>query len=136
MTEESNPEEQSRESWYVDLGWYGPNRRSFFTLARCCLCPKCHKKLKADKEEVAADKLIEAIGKCCSNQPGYITAEMPVIESVFRILLANNNRPMDTAELGERLRGWRGSVPGGSSGNVLSRLLGNDRYYGISCLKD
>ena len=134
MSEETTTteEEQNDESWFIDLNWYGANNRSFSVIAGKCLCDKCRKKLKADTEEVAAKKLIDAISGCCSEQPEYITGEMPVLESVFRIMLAGGNKPLKMQELVERLIERRGSVPGGSSGEMLVRLLRKDRFYGLS----
>ena len=38
-----------------------------------------------------------------AQQEGFITANTPVVESIFRLLLANGNRPMTPAEIGEKL---------------------------------
>ncbi|MGC8786371.1 MAG: hypothetical protein ACP5Q1_02980 [Anaerolineae bacterium] len=45
----------------------------------------------------------EAIRSCCSLKPDYITQEQPLIESIFRILLANGNKPLSILEIHERV---------------------------------
>jgi len=129
---ETRNNEQTEEYWFVDIDGYEENDRSFSILAAGCLCSKCRKKLKADTGEVPVEKLIEAVRSCCSKQADYITSEMPVLESVFRIILANGNKPLKTEDLAARLMERRGSIPGGGSGNVLLRLLKNDGFYGIN----
>ncbi len=132
MNEETTDTERVEERWFIDLDWYKSNSRSFSTLAQRCLCGKCRKKLKVEAGEVPAGKLLAAIKGCCSKQPGFITGELPVLESIFRVLLANGNQPVDVEELGNLLREWRGGSPGGSSGEKLSRLLRSDRFYGFN----
>ena len=39
------------------------------------------------------------IKDCCSQQPDFIISELPILESVFRILLTSGNQP-------KLLRGW------------------------------
>jgi hypothetical protein len=39
----------------------------------------------------------------CARQPGYLTAENTLVDSVFRILLANGNSPVSSNELSRRL---------------------------------
>ena len=130
--EEKNGEEEVKELWHINLDWYQENRRSFHALAQRCLCDNCRKKLKADEGEVTPGKLISAINECCSQQPEFITSGLPVMESIFRIMLAGGNEPLDIAKIGENLRRWRGGSPGSTPGEMLTRLLYNDRYYGLS----
>lgn len=119
--------DQVRLRWFIDLDWYQSNKRSFFTLAQNCLCPKCRQQLKVEEGEIAAADLLKASKNCCSREPGFITGGLPILESIFRLFLANGNQPLDLEELGEQLSERRGRT----SVEVLSRLLESDRYYGI-----
>lgn len=123
--------DQVKPCWSIDLDWYQPNNRSFFTLARGCLCPKCRKQLKADEGEVSATDLLVAINDCCSQKPGFITGETPILESVFRFFLASGNQPLELEELGKQVSEWRGGDSYRTSVEMLSRLLERDQYYGI-----
>jgi len=121
--------------YFIDLDWYRQNNRSFFALAQSCLCPTCREQLKAGEEEIAAD-LIVAIRDCCSKTPGFITRELPILESIFRLFLANGNQPLDLEELGKQLSEWRGGYTHTMSPQILSSLLSTDQYYGLRQVED
>jgi len=123
--------DQDRQRWSIDLDWYQLNNRSLSTLAQDCLCPKCRKRLKAEEREISAADLLTAIKDCCSKKLGFITGELPVLESIFRLFLANGNQPLDLEELSKQLSEQRGGSPYRTSIEVLSRLLDSDQYYGL-----
>ncbi len=123
--------DQDRQRWSIDLDWYQLNNRSFSTLAGECLCPKCRKRLEVEEREIPAADLLAAIKDCCSEEPGFITGELPILESIFRLFLANDNQPLDLEELSKQLSEQRGGSPYRTSIEVLSRLLDSDQYYGL-----
>jgi len=133
--EEISPD-QVRQGWFIDLDWYQRNIRSFFTLAGNCLCPKCRQRLRVEEREIPAAELLAAVKDCCSKEPGFITAELPILESVFRLFLANGNQPIDLDELGKQLSERRGGETYRTSAEILSRLLKNDQYYGLRPFSD
>jgi len=120
--------EQVKPCWSIALDWFQQNNRSFSALAESCLCSKCQKRLKG---EVSAADLLTTIRDCCSKTPGFITGELPVLASVFRLFLANGNQPLDLEELGRQLSERLGGDTYRTSVEVLSRLLKSDRYYGL-----
>jgi hypothetical protein len=117
--------------WFIDLDWLEQNNRSFFALAQGCLCPRCRERLEVSKGEISAADLLATIKGCCSRTPGFVTDRSPILESIFRIFLANGNQPLDLEELGKHLAERRGGDAQRTSAEVLSRLLGNERYYGL-----
>jgi hypothetical protein len=128
--------QQSKEKWFIDKDWFRINNRSLSILSRGCLCPECLKRFNQDTRSVSDDKLIKSIKDCCSRTPGYISATTPILECVFRIILANGNTPLPLEDimrqLGER---WGVSIYRVSE-PVLYTLLNNDRYYGLSRMED
>ena len=122
---------QPTSKWVIELGWYEVNNRSFIDLARRSLCPKCVDKLQKKKKKAGTDDIMAAIKDCCSRNPDFITAKLPIMESSFRVLLANGNQPMDTITLSRELNLHRGGDSFGVPPEVLDRLLSNDRWYGI-----
>jgi len=120
--------EQVRPGWFINLDWFQQNDRSFSALAQGCLCPKCQKRLKG---EISATDLLTTIKDCCSKTPGFITGELPILASIFRLFLANGNQPLDLDEMERQLRDWRGGDTYRTSTEILSRLLKNDQYYGL-----
>lgn len=120
--------EQVRSRWFIDLDWYQQSNRSFAALAQNCLCPKCQKRLK--EGEISPEDLVSTIKDCCSQNPDFITDNLPILERIFRLFLANGNQPLDLEELGEQLRERHGGIYPIST-KVLFRLLGSDQYYGL-----
>ena len=121
----------SEAQWTIDLNWLKNNRRSFSTLAGDALCAKCRKKLKADTTEVKPADLLKAVQSCCSKYNDFITPSVPFMESIFRVFLANGNKPLTLEELGKQLTQRRGADVSRTSVAFLSRLMQNDDFYGI-----
>lgn len=128
--------DQPQPQWFIDLEWYERNNRSFSLLAKRCLCPKCSKRLKANGKDIPADALLSAIKKCCSKTPGFITDRTPILESVFRVLLAAGSQPLNLEELSMQLSERRGGNTIRTSVSILSRLLSTDRYYGFCSVQE
>ncbi len=128
MNKEDTSTDRINPRWFIDLDWFQQSNRSFLALTRGCLCPGCRERLKG--EVVAAD-LLTAIQDCCAKAPDFISGELPILESAFRLFLANGNQPLDLEELGRQLSEWRGGDTYRTSAEILSRLLGNDQYYGL-----
>jgi len=124
-------DEQPAERWFIDLEWLEQHDRSFLVLATGCLCPDCREQLEGGKEPISAADLLAHIRDCCSQTPGFITGKSPISESVFRLFLANGNQPLALAELASQLVERRGDAPQRASAEFLSRLLGNEWYYGL-----
>ena len=117
--------------WFIDLDWLEQQNRSFLALAQGCLCPKCRERLEKGKKQFSAADLLANIKDCCSQTPGFITDRSPILESVFRLFLANGNQPLDLEELGKQLAEWRGGNSHRTSAEILSRLLSHDQHYGL-----
>lgn len=115
--------------WFIDLDWLEQHNRSFLALAQGCLCSKCTKKQK-DTEPISPAELISGIEGCCSKSSEFITSELPILDSIFRLFLANGNQPLSLQELSKQLAKRRGDSPR-TSVEVLSCLLGDERYYGL-----
>jgi hypothetical protein len=114
--------------WFIDLDWLEQHNRSFLALAQGYLCAKCAKKQKGDAGPV---ELISSIEDCCSKSPEFITAKSPILDSIFRLFLANGNQPLSLEELSKQLAKRCGDDSPRLPVEVLSRLLGDERYYGI-----
>ena len=133
MNKQDLTNDQVEQRWSIDLDWYQQNNRSFLALAQRCLCPKCREQFKG---EMSADDLLTTIKDCCSKTPDFITDELPILESIFRLFLANGNQPLDVDELGNQLNELRGGDTYRTSPEILSRLLQSDHYYGLREVRD
>jgi hypothetical protein len=129
--EEEMSAEQSHTRWFIDLDWYHRNNRSFHMLAQRHLCPECTKKLGAKGADISEDELFKAIKDCCSHSSDFITEQLPILESIFCVLLANDNQPLNLEEMGKQLSERRGGDAYRTSPEIMSRLLQRDQYYGF-----
>ena len=126
--------DQPKPRWFIDLDWYQQNNRSFFAMAQGCLCPECREQMKVG--EISSADLLSTIKNCCSKTPGFITGELPILECVFRLFLANGNQPLNLEELGRQLSERRGGDTYRTSAEILPRLLESDQYYGLRQVAD
>lgn len=153
---EQATEKTTAVKYAIDLAWYELNNRSFATVAQSRMCRSCQAKLGNQVEEtyVALDPTgkqvisgrrmtaygtnpLVTIRDCCSRARGYITANMTVMEIVFRVLLARANQPLMLEELRNEMESWAGeaerihflSLP------ALQRMLESDRHYGLRRLE-
>ncbi len=113
--------------WCIDLDWYKRNNCSFLTLAQSALCLTCRKQLKSEDK---ASEILEMVAICCSKKAHFITRNMPVLASLFRIFLKNRNQPLTLEGIARELGRCRGDKVNFSP-EVLYRLLISDRYYGL-----
>lgn len=130
MDKEEISTEQPKTYWSIAPDWFRQNNRSISILIQDYLCPKCAKQLSAEGKENPQDALA-TIRDCCSHVPDFITDRLPILESVFRLFLANGNQPLELEELGNQLSELRDGDIYRTSPEILSRLLRNDRYYGL-----
>ncbi len=122
-------QEQELTRWSIDFNWFERSSRSCLPLVMVSLCPKCQK--KTTKGEHPIDDFLSWVGNCCSKSPGYMKLNYPLLECVFRLFLANGNKPLTLGELSQQLGMWRSGDATRTSAQVLARLLDNDNYYGI-----
>ena len=100
------------------------------------MCAKCRKRLTRGGDADAGgtpseEEVLATIRECCATDPDYITGGLPIMESIFRLFLANGNEPLDIIELGRQLSERRGIDTYRTSVEMLSRLLKHDDYYGL-----
>ena len=131
MSTEDISIEQSRRPWFINMDWFPQSGNSFTVMGWSRLCSTCRKRLGDTAGEIPDNELIATISNCCSKTAGFINGELPILESVFRIFLANGNQPLDIEELSRQLGEWRGGDSYRNSPEILSRLLESDRYYGL-----
>ena len=148
-------QERPAVSYYIDQGWYDQNNLSFHDLVLSRMCESCQARSAAGEEEEErhtvydsktrrasfqvrrvpfASNPIKRIREDCSSKKGYIVPDMPTMEAVFRIYLANGNQPMPLSHVREQLGDW---CPDGQcrwlqlTDAQLERIVEMDRYYGI-----
>lgn len=92
---------------------------------------------QALEEEPTADSdaaaYIDLIVASSSHDADYLLPDTPLKEALFRIILANGNRPMDAEEISQILneRWAMSAYPRNLSPHVINRLLVNSGNYCI-----
>jgi hypothetical protein len=137
----------------IDATWFDENNFSFDDFVQARMCDSCQERRDEEIEEryTVLDKKsgrasfeirrvkygsspIRVIRDCCSKKRNYITPDMPTLEAVFRVFLANGNVSLTLDNVREQLAEW---CPGGGCQwlllpvEQLERLVQHDRYYGI-----
>ena len=120
----------------VDFDWWQKNDNNWRISLRDMLCPE-HQEAMAEMEE---DHLIDWIDpqtgevteleglqtlliNHCAKQEGFLDIHTALVEAVFRVLLANGNKPMTPIELGDVLNR--------PAETILKTLAGMRVYKGI-----
>ena len=119
--------------FFIDFDWWKQNDRDWRVYLRNYLCPE-HQTAFANidtKEQVdwvdpetaevqRVDGLQHILITHCAKQRSFITQHTTLVDSVFRILLANGNIPTTPEELAEQL---------GRDARVIIRTLSGPRVY-------
>jgi hypothetical protein len=120
--------------FHIDFSWWEKQNKDIRVFMRELLCPESQEAAAAapDKQMVdmvdpetaevtQVDALWEAIRACCSLKPGYIAEDTPILDSIFRVFIANGNQPLSISELHERLDK--------KPADVILRLLTRGQVY-------
>ncbi len=122
--------------FHIDYDWWNRTKRDLRVYLRSHLCPE-HRSVfesHAGTEEIdwidddtaevtRVDGLQHVLRVHCSLQRDYITPRTPLTDAIFRVFLANNNKPLTPNELGARLK--RDPVA------ILQILSGRQVYLGL-----
>lgn len=144
---------QESPSYFVDTTWFDENNLSFQDMVQDRMCESCREKLGTESEERVTTidpktrrvsfeftkvpygaNPVSVIREDCAKRRDFITPEMPTLEAIFRIYLANGNQPMPLTHVREQLAEW---CPGGGCQwllvplDQLERVILADTYYGL-----
>jgi hypothetical protein len=122
-------QEQTR--YHIDFAWFEKNHLSFPYLAARCLCASCQKQLPPEARD-NPEKLIKTISTCCSKEKDFIHSRQPIMESLFRLFLSNNNEPLTAKGIIESLNQRRAENPVSMSEVTLHKLLSKTGITGIA----
>lgn len=128
------PEVEEDPLYQIDPGWYRQMGRDLDTVVRERRCYLCRRQLEeVPLGTVTLEEHTRAVLECCARREGYITPETPVLEAVFRVLLAAENRPISLTRIYQALHDWWGGyqTPRVVDLRALRRMLERDSAYGI-----
>ncbi len=114
LTRIARPTPETR--FHVDWSWFERNNINAEKVVRDQLTPKVAGRFSPDDavemvdyidpqtgEVTQIDALREAIMSECQWEPLYLTGDIPLVQAVLRVFLANNNQPLNVVELAQRL---------------------------------
>ena len=100
----------------IDFEWWKKHDRDWRVYLRGFLCEEhqaVYESMENDEiidwvdpktgEVTQVDALFHILMTHCAKQDNFLNSRMALVDSVFRILLANGNRPMTPEELGDRM---------------------------------
>ncbi|MDP2719848.1 MAG: hypothetical protein U1D67_08005 [Dehalococcoidia bacterium] len=114
----------------IDLDWFDRKRMSFVTVATERMCSACLEKHPPD-DKGNPQKIIKMISDHCQKDENYIHDEQPVAESIFRVFLSNNNKPLTIADIVEKLNQHRGASTVSPTPETVERLLETPLFFGM-----
>ncbi|UCG83388.1 MAG: hypothetical protein JSW38_00765, partial [Dehalococcoidia bacterium] len=87
-------------------------------------------KKKIPKTDTA---IFNTMKQCCSKSEDFINPELPLAECIFRLFLANGNRPLSLQQIQARLQQSMSDISGSRDLSIpkLQRILDSDRFYGL-----
>jgi hypothetical protein len=102
--------------FHIDFDWWRQNDQEWRIHLRSCLPEEYQQAFaEAETDEVdwvdpdtaevqKVDGLLHTLINYAATNDDFITIQTTMVESIFRILLANGNTPLTPVELGERLK--------------------------------
>jgi hypothetical protein len=117
----------------VDLDWWKSQDRNWRNSLVTFMCPT-HQELFSqytDEQEMdlvnpqtgevtRGDGLLQTLVDHCARQEGFISANAPLVDSLFKVFIVNRNQPLDSIELAERV---------GKPADTILRTIGTTRVY-------
>ena len=102
---------------------------------RCYMCTNSSEK---EGLHLDIDSALKVIVTHCSAQDDYLLSDRPIKESLFRVILMNNNHPVTIEEMHEILSTkWAlAPYPRDISIKLLKNLIDNAEEYGITVYKN
>jgi hypothetical protein len=123
--------------FHIDFDWWEREGRDLRVYLQSHLCSECrvvytnHRGnaqvdwIDPDTAEVTrVDALWQSLRTHCSQRPDFITENTPLTDAVFRVFLANGNKPLSAIELHEILNRYTPMT-------ILRTLGGHQIYKGI-----
>lgn len=122
--------------FHIDFKWWKEHDNNWHIHLHDCLCPE-HQQMFSDvqmepkldwidpvtAEVKTIDGLQHTLINHCARQPDFISRNTTLVDSVFRIFLANGNKPLTPIELATEIQR--------TPDTILRTLTGQNIYSGI-----
>lgn len=123
-------------SFQIAPEWFESKKISLAAFLIPRLCSACQKEMGSLPDKGLGrpwQEYMERIADHCSQEPGFITEQTPILEGVFRLLLGARNAPVALSALHDALEDWWRAGHGVRvvSNETLLRVLQRSGAYGI-----
>lgn len=123
--------------FHIDFSWWEASGQNLHAALLDQLCDE-YRPLVEENPEIktmdwvdpesaqvfAIDQLWHVVRTQCGQKPEFLAEELPLVTSVFRLFIANNNTPLTPVEMHQRIRKRSASV-------ILRTIAGRKVYRGI-----
>ena len=135
QTTGSSDQQPTFAKYFIDPAMADSTGRSLPVLVASRQCYMCLQGLDEDST-IHADSqdFFDQILGHCSQAPDFLLPDTPLKETIFRVLLAHGNEPMDAAQISEFI-GQRWAMtqfPRNTSPEVIQLLLDSSDFYCIA----
>jgi hypothetical protein len=102
--------------FHVDFDWWRTNDNNWHVSLRDMLCAEHQEALAGFSEDHLIDWIDPETAEVmqmeglqttlinhCAQQPGFVDTHTVLVEAIFRLFLANGNKPLTPTDLGEKL---------------------------------
>ncbi len=139
--------------FFIDLDRFHKQNRDFKLFVRSRICPECLERVGEEVEERRptvdpqsgrvvfqtvkvryGEDPFECFLTHCGRLDDFIPPNTPLLEAVFRVFLANGNRPLTIDEIRQELEVWPGVAEKvrALAPEALERIIRSDDYYGFA----
>ena len=132
--EANGPAERTEpQRFAIDMEWYRKRGVSLEELLKARRCPSSQKKIQGRGGSITYQAHLQEIARCCSKKEDYLADWMPLMEVMFRTLLAGGNKPRTAEEIHQELsahletRTYSRVLPL----HWVERMLSGSNQYGI-----
>jgi hypothetical protein len=119
--------------YHIDFDWWRSSDRDWHVYLQGFLC-NVHQPLFANFEQAGTidsvdpetaevsqvDGLLHILISHCARQPEFIAQQLPLVETIFRLLLSTGNVPLNSREMAAAL---------GKDANLILKILSGSRVY-------
>ena len=120
-------------AYVIDPGRSRDLRRSLAAILLERRCSDCRERIGDKWADVPEATQAKEIAQCCATKSGFIRANMPMQEIIFRELLTAGNQPigLDQLHFSVTDKWYTPTNPRNISASSLKKVLDNDLYYGL-----
>ncbi|HQC63587.1 MAG TPA: hypothetical protein PK459_00640 [Anaerolineaceae bacterium] len=120
-------------NFHIDFDWWKKQDRNWRNALESFLCEE-HQPFFSSAEGITdadlidpetgevsqGDPLIDILTNHCAKQEGFLSPSGPLVDSIFKVFLVNNNQPLNSKELAEIT---------GRDADIILRTIGTLRVY-------